>query len=152
MNTPPDSTQPIAGDDKLVFEFFATFSRFECALKRAGFVKRGPCGSASPDWEEFAKSLNGKLAPIGCGFYKRQIVFASKTSSAANACGRQDANPKRKGESDPVIKPRKESMIVCDGTDVYGLSPTKTLMDKVATCIQKLTRRFRAVRNPNEPK
>ena len=92
MNTQPDSIQSIAGDDKLVFEFFATFSRFECALKRAGFVKRGPCGSASPDWEEFAKSLNGKLAAIGCGFYKRQIVFASKTSSEANVCGsRQDA-------------------------------------------------------------
>jgi hypothetical protein len=54
----------MAGDDKLVFEFFATFSRFECALKRAGFVKEGLWGSASPAWKEFANTLNGKLAAI----------------------------------------------------------------------------------------
>jgi hypothetical protein len=42
MNTQPDSIQSIAGDDKLVFDFFENFSRFECALKRARFVK-GVC-------------------------------------------------------------------------------------------------------------
>jgi hypothetical protein len=60
----PDSIQSIARDDKLVFDFFENFSRFECALKRAGFVKEGPWGSASPAWKEFANTLNGKLAAI----------------------------------------------------------------------------------------
>ncbi len=35
MNIQPHSIQFIAGDDMLVLDFFAKFSRFECALKRA---------------------------------------------------------------------------------------------------------------------
>ena len=44
----------------LVFLFFVTFARFECALKDAGFfVKRD--GDAEADWDAFANSLRGKL-------------------------------------------------------------------------------------------
>jgi hypothetical protein len=47
----------IAGDEPLVFMFFETFSRFECALKRGGFVRRGQHGSANPDWGRFADEV-----------------------------------------------------------------------------------------------
>jgi hypothetical protein len=66
VNSPPDSIQAIAGDEKLVFDFFTQFSRFECALKRAGFVKgsRPDGGYAKPDWETFANELDGTLAAV----------------------------------------------------------------------------------------
>ena len=48
--TPHDSVQ--CGDDMLLLNFFAKFSRFECALKRAVFVKKGAGGSASPAWND----------------------------------------------------------------------------------------------------
>lgn len=44
----------------LVYLFFVTFARFECALKQVGiFVKRD--GDAEPDWDTFSNSLRGKL-------------------------------------------------------------------------------------------
>jgi hypothetical protein len=52
------------GNGELVLEFFATFSRFECALKRAHFVKEGAHGSANPDWTKFADKLDGQLVAI----------------------------------------------------------------------------------------
>lgn len=55
------STQSIAGDTPLVLDFFETFSRFECGLKRAGFVKAGAYGSASPKWDAFADAIEGCL-------------------------------------------------------------------------------------------
>jgi hypothetical protein len=51
----------ITGDEKLVLDFFATFSRFECGLKRAGFVREGVHGSASPDWKAFANAIDEQL-------------------------------------------------------------------------------------------
>ncbi len=51
----------LAGGDQLVWQFFVTFSRFECALKRAGFVREGRHRSAGPDWDKFADSLHGRL-------------------------------------------------------------------------------------------
>lgn len=57
--------QSIAGDDgELVLEFFASFSRFECALKRARFVKEGPYGCAIPDWNKFADKHEGRFVGI----------------------------------------------------------------------------------------
>jgi hypothetical protein len=47
-----------------VLKFFVTFSRFECALKRAHFVKEGPYGSATANWDDFARKLNGRLVSI----------------------------------------------------------------------------------------
>ena len=51
------------GNGELVLEFFATFSRFEYALKRAHFVKPNR-NDARPDWDSFADALNGKFAAI----------------------------------------------------------------------------------------
>jgi hypothetical protein len=47
-------------DSELVLRFFLEFSRFEYCLKRGGFLKKGR-EEAVPDWEAFAKSLQGKL-------------------------------------------------------------------------------------------
>ena len=43
-------------ENELLLEFFLTFSRFEFALKNAGFYKKfeGVEYSAEPDWESFA--------------------------------------------------------------------------------------------------
>jgi hypothetical protein len=37
------------GSDEMVWQFFVTFSRFEYALKRAGFVKGDRYNNALPD-------------------------------------------------------------------------------------------------------
>ncbi len=42
-----------------MFEFFAFFSRFEYALKRAGFLKNGD--KAEPCWDRFANSVRNRL-------------------------------------------------------------------------------------------
>jgi hypothetical protein len=51
-------------DDDLVLEFFANFSRFEYALKRAGFVKSDRHLNAMPDWDRFARKVAGGLGEV----------------------------------------------------------------------------------------
>lgn len=49
----------LSPDISIVLEFFAVFSRFECALKSAGFYKpktRG-CQRIKPDWNAYADDL-----------------------------------------------------------------------------------------------
>jgi len=43
-------------DKEIALEFFAVFSRFECALKCSEYVK-GNNQRAEPDWDEYAKHL-----------------------------------------------------------------------------------------------
>ena len=62
MSTYRNLIRPIAGDSKVVLEFFVNFSRFEYALKRAGFVEGDRNENAFPDWGKFASSLNGQFA------------------------------------------------------------------------------------------
>src|SRR5947209_17300528 len=53
------------GNDEVVWQFFVTFSRFEYALKRAGFVKGNNYGNALPDWGKFARErLNERITDI----------------------------------------------------------------------------------------
>jgi len=40
--------------EEVVMEFFVVFSRFEFALKKAGYLKTGRNESALPDWNDFA--------------------------------------------------------------------------------------------------
>jgi hypothetical protein len=54
-----DRTEAVIDRD-LVFEFFLLFSRFEYALKRAGFVK-GDDSKAQAHWPRFARSIDSKL-------------------------------------------------------------------------------------------
>jgi len=105
MNIQPDSIQSIAGDDELVLDFFVDFSRFECALKRAGFVKPGSSGSASPDWNRFAAMLSAKLSLITDAEFthaKRFLLLEPprKQMFVAPRSMRWDANSKRSGESE----------------------------------------------------
>lgn len=47
-------------NNELVVEFFYMFSRFEYALKRAGFLKRKPNEMephAEPNWDTFANAI-----------------------------------------------------------------------------------------------
>ncbi len=47
-----------------VLDFFWRFSVFECALKRAGFLRENQNRSiAEPDWERFGESLKGRFDP-----------------------------------------------------------------------------------------
>jgi hypothetical protein len=46
-------------DTEPVFTFLTAFSRFEQALKKAGFTLPGQ--NAQPDWERFAKDVEGRF-------------------------------------------------------------------------------------------
>ena len=51
-------------DRELGFRFFAVFSRFEYALKRSNFIKKGQFDAAMPDWDRFATQLRGHFAGV----------------------------------------------------------------------------------------
>jgi hypothetical protein len=51
-------------DRDLVFKFFAIFSLFECALKRAGFCTTGSNGEAQPTWTNFANSIHTQFSSL----------------------------------------------------------------------------------------
>ena len=47
---------------RLVFEFLELYASFEWALKTTGCLKsQKPKARAEPDWDEFTRSLNGRL-------------------------------------------------------------------------------------------
>jgi hypothetical protein len=51
------------GNDDLVFQFFAVFSRFEYTLKRAGFVSGEKGHYAQANWDKFAaEKLEARMA------------------------------------------------------------------------------------------
>jgi hypothetical protein len=52
----------LAVDRDLVFQFFAVFSRFECSLKRTGFLKKKH--KAEANWVAYANSLRGRFGEI----------------------------------------------------------------------------------------
>ncbi len=58
FDLPPDL---LNRDD--VLEFFWSFSVFECALKREGFLQKGAQDKAEPHWGKFGKSLKGRFDP-----------------------------------------------------------------------------------------
>jgi len=62
VNTHRNLIQSLTGDDsELVLQFFVTFSRFEYALKRAGFVRSDGYNNASADWQRFARKKGNAL-------------------------------------------------------------------------------------------
>lgn len=75
-------------DEKIVFDFFSLFSRFEFALKRAGFLMHEK--NAKPDWETYASALRGLFSKtddeefkIACAYLKgwppkKQVVIQKK--------------------------------------------------------------------------
>src|SRR5437868_14822331 len=51
-------------DRERVFGFVAIFSRFESALKRTTFVKRGNYDQAEADWDAYADSVTAEVANL----------------------------------------------------------------------------------------
>ena len=75
-------------DEKLVFQFLYTFSRFEYALKRAGY--RGKDGNAAEaEWDRFENGLSRTVRPnVPPGskrFLSMSAVSAITSSTAANS-------------------------------------------------------------------
>jgi hypothetical protein len=64
----------LSADPKLVFRFFFVFSRFEYALKRAGFFKRDR-KPAEADWKTFGKHLDDLLAATTEAKFKRAYLY-----------------------------------------------------------------------------
>ena len=65
MSTHHDLIRSLTGDNgEIVLQFFVTFSRFEYALKRAGFIKRDGYSNVLPNWCRFAERLDAWLADI----------------------------------------------------------------------------------------
>lgn len=58
----------------VVFEFYWRFSRFECELKRGGFLRSGRNNSAQPDWDRFGASVRGRFDSLGDGPSTRAIA------------------------------------------------------------------------------
>jgi len=60
-------------DKEIVFEFFSLFSRFEYALKRGGFLRKGK--RAKPDWEAYADTLRGLFSKVNDEAFKRTCAY-----------------------------------------------------------------------------
>jgi hypothetical protein len=91
-------------DRQLVFQFFAFFSRFEYALKRSQFLKKGQRGQAEADWDRYADHLLGRFATASdavfkdaCDYLKRQPPH-KQIANAGNI--EWKANSKESSESD----------------------------------------------------
>jgi hypothetical protein len=60
----PFKLPPQVFDRDLVLDFFWKFSFFECALKREGFLSAGRNDAAEPDWDCFARQIQGQFALV----------------------------------------------------------------------------------------
>lgn len=58
----------------LVFNFFIAFSRFEYALKRAGYLRSDKSG-VHPDWEKFVSELKTKFKPSTAKELERAVKY-----------------------------------------------------------------------------
>lgn len=58
-------------------QFFAAFSRFEFALKEAGFAKkrRANDDSVQPDWSGYAKTVGGQFAKVNGRRFQDAVEF-----------------------------------------------------------------------------
>ena len=68
---PPKTVAALEND--LVFRFLAVFSRFECALKRAHFLKN--TRHAKPDWDKYANELRGFFANVADEDFQKAVEF-----------------------------------------------------------------------------
>lgn len=58
-------------------EFFLIFSRFEFAVKAAGYVKQGGWGEAKADWDAFSLAIADELKTQGSEEYERAAKYLS---------------------------------------------------------------------------
>ena len=104
-------------DRTMVFRFFLAFSRFEYALKRAGFLRKEKIPKAEADWDRFSQENNAAF----------ERLF--KSQRLQSACDFYDKNP-----------PKKQ--IYKDGTLDWGEAPQQN-----PTYLLNLLRMVRRVRN-----
>src|SRR3989304_5226772 len=71
---PTNLAAPLGLDKDLVYKFFLYFSRFEYALKQAGFATGGKKW-AKPAWDRFAISLRGKFDSVTADEFKEAIRY-----------------------------------------------------------------------------
>jgi len=64
----------------LLFSFFLVFSRFEYALKRAGFVN-APGGRVSANWDAFASKHNASFDPANSEDCNKHSLFQKKSAA-----------------------------------------------------------------------
>lgn len=106
MNMHRDLLRSLTGDDsELVLQFFVTFSRFEYALKRAGFLKDKKYAEA--DWQRFAREKGDALVDgvTDTEFTKARsfLLWEPPQKQVVEATGRSlrwQENPRRSGEND----------------------------------------------------
>ena len=82
LNTHLKLIQSITGrNDEVVLQFFVAFSRFEYALKRAGFVKGDRHNNASADWCRFAQDrIDPRISGImDTGFTEARSYLLQKS-------------------------------------------------------------------------
>jgi hypothetical protein len=65
---PEEVILALVEDKDLIFRFFAVFSRFECALKRGGFLKKQE--RAEADWDSYVNQLRGQFATVKAPVFK----------------------------------------------------------------------------------
>ena len=65
----------------LTFEFFILFSKFECALKHSGYLKRSR-GYAEPDWNKFADNSEASLEKLFSYSNQRTVSHALYITTA----------------------------------------------------------------------
>ncbi|MGD0840672.1 MAG: hypothetical protein ABSA32_05895 [Candidatus Acidiferrales bacterium] len=129
---------------ELTLEFFATFARFEFALKQAGYV-RGDERGALPDWDAFARDLARLDASFTAGVLdsckyllqhppKKQIVAAGRLQwvdqreSSGSAIGdvirslrivRNNVFHGGKFPDGPIVEPLRDEALIRDCLAVF---------------------------------
>lgn len=73
-------TPPNFPDQSLVFNFFWSFSVFECALKRNKFLRQGRDNAAEPDWEKFGESIRGRFSEVHTNGFSDAVEALMKLS------------------------------------------------------------------------
>lgn len=98
------SLSPKALDRDLVFDFFWKFSVFECALKRAGFLKaRHRNNAAEPDWKGFGEKIQGQFAHVSTHGFKEAVEELMRLSPRCQVVrnGRLHWDLVVRGENEP---------------------------------------------------
>lgn len=57
-----------------MLDFFWKFSAFECALKREGFLRKGPTNGAEADWDRFASEVKQQFACVSTPGFRAALV------------------------------------------------------------------------------
>src|SRR5437016_9244108 len=88
-------------DQARIFRFFATFARWECALKRGKFARSGSHGQAEADWNAFADRFADQLQRLATEEFVagRDYLFNNPPRRLMFQDG-WHPNPRRTGETD----------------------------------------------------